>query len=152
LDCQKIDLTELTFLLAEEDDGLAYEGQVVDQLIAKHAPTNPPQERHDGAPLQSVGIAWSCAWLIMLFVLITGPQPRRATKWATAWIFTLPGGLGLLWALTREAPWAKEASELPEPAPGPGGGRWTGGWAFIAAALVSPFLTELPAMVQSVLL
>lgn len=151
LDCQKLELDELRFLLVEDNEGVAYEGQVVDQLIATYAPTDPPAERHDGTPLESVGLAWSAAWLIMLFVLITGPQPRRATKWAVVWIFTLSGGLGLLWALTREAPWAREASELPEPAPGPGGGRWTGGWAFIAAALLSSFLAEMPAWVQSVL-
>jgi hypothetical protein len=161
LDCHQLPIQDLTFLLDEnvdpgdgtsvDEEGSFYEGQVVDQLVARYAAHNPPRERHDGMPLEQLGWVWPLVYLTMLFVLITGPQPRRATKWAVFWIFSLPSGLGLLWALTREAPWHREASELPEPAPGPGPGRWTGGWAFIAVGLLSPFLNELPAMVQSVL-
>ena len=57
------------------------------------------------------------AWLIMLFVLITGPQPRLATTWAASWVMLLPGGLGLIWLLTNEAPWSRRVASLPEPAP-----------------------------------
>ncbi len=161
LDCHRVQVDELTFLVEGDDtsedptsaeDEFLGGGDVAELLVDDYAPNDRPIQRPSGMALEWSGLAWVCAWLTMLFVLITGPQPRRATKWAVFWLFTLPGGLGLLWALIREAPWAREAAQLPEPMPGPAPGRWTGGWAFIATALLSPFLNELPALVQSVLL
>jgi hypothetical protein len=86
-------------------------------------------------------------WLVVLFTLVRGPQPRSATKWAWFWLFSLPLGLGPLGLLVSEAPWSRRASLRPEPLPHDqqcqtpdGDSRLTGGYALVLGAMTSAFL------------
>jgi hypothetical protein len=143
--------SEVDGVPTDELDEFGGDADVVQRLISRYSPDARPKFRQPNEWLNPLAVAWPLAWLTMVFVLISGPQPRRATKWAMFWWLCLPGGLGMLWALTREAPWSRRAAALPEPPPGPGEGKYTGGWAFIGLAFLSGLLIELPAMVQSAL-
>lgn len=88
------------------------------------------------------GILMFLGWLLVILALLTGPQPRRATKWAWFWLLGLPLGLGFLALLAMEAPWSARAVRRPEPLPHdkqrdlPGGDpRLTGGWAFVITTI-----------------
>jgi hypothetical protein len=124
------------------------ESLAVTRLVARHSPDPRPRPGDTNAWSGTLALGWTAGWLVMLFVLITGPQPRRATKWANFWLFLLPGGVGLLWALAREAPWSRSESDLPEPPPGPLPGRWSGGWAFLAVLLLSQVVANFPSMIR----
>jgi hypothetical protein len=138
-------------IAAGEDFAGPNESLAVTRLMARHSGDSRPKPGDTNPWSGALSVGWTAAWLVMLFVLITGPQPRRATKWAVAWVSLLPGGLGLIWALTREAPWSRRAADLPEPPPGPLPGRWTGGWAFLAVLFVSQVVAELPSMVRDLI-
>jgi hypothetical protein len=78
--------------------------------------------------------------VVLVLVLMLGPQPRRVTKWALFWWFLTPLNAGLIWALVREAPWAPAARALPVPAPHrfqPDDRRFTGGLAFLLMLLAT---------------
>lgn len=78
--------------------------------------------------------------LLLVLVLIGGPQPRRATKWAWFWLMLVPGGVTQLAWVALEAPWSSRANRRPEPLPHrdqPGDTRLTGGWAFLLCLPVS---------------
>ena len=82
--------------------------------------------------------------LIAIVVLVTGPQPRRLTKWATFWVIVLlPLSAGAIWWLLREAPWSRRANAVPEPEPGAAGvmvgehWRQGGGRAFLVCLLIA---------------
>ncbi|PWN02340.1 hypothetical protein DJ010_14630 [Nocardioides silvaticus] len=66
-----------------------------------------------------------------LLLLIAGPQPWRATKWAWFWLSGLAPPLGQLAYLVVGGP-----TPLGRP-PARGARRLTGGWAFLVAVLVS---------------
>lgn len=73
-----------------------------------------------------LSLAWSLAGLAeiaTLVLLVTGPQPRLATKWAWFWLLGV-GPLGLAFLLLEPVPvWLREAL--------PARSRLTGGWAFL---------------------
>lgn len=103
---------------------------------ARDAGHRPPQLSHTGLWFPYLGLAW-LAWLVLLvWVIVTGPQPRRVTKWAAFWV-TGVWLVGTLWWLLREAPWSPSASEEPEPVDSrvrqtlDGRQRLGGGWAFL---------------------
>jgi hypothetical protein len=90
-------------------------------------------------------------WLVVLFTLVRGPQPRGATKWAWFWLLSLPLGLGPLALLVSEAPWSRRASLRPEPLPHDqqrhtpdGDSRLTGGYALVLGAMTGAFLVGWP--------
>ncbi len=66
------------------------------------------------------------AWLSVLLLLVGGPEPWRATRWAWAWIVLLCGPLGSLAYLLIGGP-------LGLLRPHSGHRRLTGGWAFLLA-------------------
>ncbi len=73
-----------------------------------------------------------------VLVLLAGPQPRRATKWAWFWLFGLPGCVGLLAWMVLDAPWSRAAMARPDPGRGgrylrPEDRRLRGGRAFVFA-------------------
>lgn len=77
------------------------------------------------------GIRWSpfaIVHLMMLFVLIGGPQPRWATKWAWFWLSFLPLGWAVFLLLEPVPLWRRTMSHPPER-------RFTGGWAWITAVI-----------------
>ncbi len=52
--------------------------------------------------------------LLVVWLLVHGPQPRRFTKWGWFWLIAvLPAGIGAVWYLLREAPWGARASAWP---------------------------------------
>lgn len=69
-----------------------------------------------------------------LLLIINGPEPWRATRWAWAWAVLATGPLGaLLFAvLSGPTPMVK--------APRGGARRLRGGWAFVLLTLLGPFL------------
>jgi hypothetical protein len=88
-------------------------------------------------------------FLTAVLLLITGPEPRRFTRWGTFWLLCLPAGTGIVWWLLREAPWSRAMSA--EPAPqgwrrqlGPfrrRRGGWSGFfWLLLIGALAGPLL------------
>jgi hypothetical protein len=93
----------------------------VPRTMAANAPAG------SGLGVEGLGWAGKLGWpltLVMVaafFLLILSPQPRRRTKWATFWYLLIPLGLGLVWAVVRDAPWSEEMNATPEPPP-----RWRG--------------------------
>ncbi len=91
---------------------------------------------------------WQGVWYAAVLVLLAGPQPRRATRWAWAWaLLVLPSTLGVLVWVLLEAPWSRRAAAAPAPlAPRlqrlrPGGdARLTGGRALLGALLLGVVL------------
>ena len=69
--------------------------------------------------------------LTTLGLLIAGPEPWRATRWAWFWLFGLATPLGILAYLALGGPTALARE------PRPGAGRLTGGWAFLLSVLLS---------------
>jgi hypothetical protein len=91
-------------------------------------------------------------YLILLVTLIQGRQPRRATKWATFWLFLLPLNAGMFLTLLREAPWSRRAREMPEPLPHKlqrvnGEARTTGGHAFMFTLVAGAVVQALAKLV-----
>jgi len=85
------------------------------------------------------GILWNplgIAHLAVLLVLIAGPQPRRATKWAWFWLSFLPLGWVAFLLLEPVPVWARTPSHPPER-------RFTGGWVWISAILAQGVFASL---------
>ncbi len=86
------------------------------------------------------------AWLLILAMMMLGPEPRRCTRFGWFWLLGIPGGFGLAWFLLREAPWSREAVVLQPLPPGkvrrrPGEPRlrW-GGWStFLLLSTLAAF-------------
>ena len=104
-----------------------------------------------GVPVGEPGGHWPerALWLsgitalLLLLVLVGGPQPRRATKWAWFWLMLVPGGITQLAWLAAEAPWSGPARRRPEPRPHrqqPDDPRLTGGRAVLLAIAVGILL------------
>jgi hypothetical protein len=72
--------------------------------------------------------------LLTLVLLVTGPEPWRATRWAWFWLLTPPIGTIVFLLLSGPTP------GLPRPARP--GRRLTGGWAFLLAVAVSGVLSS----------
>lgn len=76
-----------------------------------------------------LGFLWLGVWLGCLLVIIGGPQPWRATRWAWFWLLWVPvfGQLALLVLGGPTPGLAHRRGDDPH--------RLTGGWAFLIAAL-----------------
>lgn len=87
-----------------------------------------------GASAYSTGVAigTSATFVAVLFVLINGPQPRWATRWAWFWLILNPA-LVITAALFLIV--SGPVSPTREPVP-QSGRRLTGGWAFLIAVVV----------------
>lgn len=79
-----------------------------------------------------VAIAVGLAIVATLFVLINGPEPRWATRWAWFWLIMSPALVVTLPLFLigsgPQRPWDTPTEPI--------GRRLTGGWAFLIAALV----------------
>jgi hypothetical protein len=71
-------------------------------------------------PLDGIGWLPPAVTVLMIAILIFGPQPRRTTKWGALWAYTAPLNLGIFWALLRDSPWNERMNRLPEPSAGDG--------------------------------
>ena len=70
-------------------------------------------------------------WLAALALLVTGPEPLRATRWAWCWLLIVPlVGVPAFLLLSGPTP------GLPRPAPGRP--RLTGGWALLLSLVLVP--------------
>jgi len=141
-------------------------GQLADALVAA-APRPKPQVVPEGQRVTDHATwAFAVVMLAMLGFLVFGNyQPRRMTKWATFWTYVLPFNVGMIWAVSRDAPWDPPMARLPRPEPGdttytvptsllrprsstPLGVRRRGGWAmflltsFILYGLVGAVLHD----------
>jgi hypothetical protein len=114
---------------------------VVDRLVASQPDLRIEHFSDSGPSISASFLGWRLSWplvlagpllaLATLGLLIAGPQPWRATRWAWFWILGVASPLGILAYLVLGGPTA-----LSRP-PRPGAGRLTGGWAFIIAFVVS---------------
>jgi hypothetical protein len=75
-----------------------------------------------------VGPALIVHTLLTLFVLVNGPEPWRATRWAWFWLLTPPIGTMVFLVLSGPTPGL--------PRPRGRGRRLTGGWAFLLALVI----------------
>lgn len=79
-----------------------------------------------------VAIVAMGVWLVTVALLITGPEPRRATRWAWAWALLSPlAVVAVPLFLLVSGRWRGGQ------AASPGGRRLTGGWAFLLVYLLS---------------
>lgn len=78
-----------------------------------------------GVPWQ-VAILGMVSWLAVLLLVVGGPEPWRATRWAWGWAWLLAGPLGSMAYLLLGGPTGFLR-------PRPGHRRLTGGWAFLLA-------------------
>lgn len=61
------------------------------------------------------------SWIVtvlMIGLLVSGPQPRRMTKWGAFWAYLAPFHIGIFYSLLRDWPRDPKMSLLPEPRPG----------------------------------
>ena len=56
--------------------------------------------------------------VLMIGILVYGPQPRRMTKWGAFWAYLIPFSVGIFYALFRDSPWSPRTNRLPEPSVG----------------------------------
>ena len=80
-----------------------------------------------------VGLALSLA---TIGLLVVGPQPWRATRWAWFWMSGIAAPVGLLAYLVLGGPTTLA------PPPRPGASRLTGGWAFLLAFITGSILSS----------
>lgn len=89
-----------------------------------------PGERVLGfEPPMTLYVAMAVLTLAGLVVLVRGPQPRLATRWAWFWFFGSPIGSALFAFLSGPIPGIRGRREPPW--------RLTGGWAFLIVAVLS---------------
>lgn len=88
-------------------------------------------------PLQ-LGVFASAAAVGTLAILIAGPQPWRATRWAWFWLMATPVGTLLFFILAGPTP--------PLRPPRTPGRRLTGGWGFLLSVLLASLLAPLAAV------
>lgn len=72
------------------------------------------------------------AWLGPLLLLVAGPQPWRATRWAWFWLLQPPVGTVAFLLLSGRLPWGRRTA--------PDGARLTGGWAFLLSLVIGSLL------------
>ncbi|MCV2392707.1 hypothetical protein OEB99_00145 [Actinotalea sp. M2MS4P-6] len=88
---------------------------------------------------------WHVGWaglagLVTLVLLITGPQPRWATKWAWFWLLGV-GPMTVVFLLVEPVPVWQESPAYTRP------WRLTGGWAFLLALFSGLIFSAISAMV-----
>ncbi|TDE92650.1 hypothetical protein EXU48_14025 [Occultella glacieicola] len=74
--------------------------------------------------------------LVALILLVAGPQPRLATKWAWFWL-GCAGPLWLVFLVLEPVPWWRRESAMQRDR------RLTGGWAFLASIFLVPVVLSL---------
>lgn len=63
-------------------------------------------------------VKWLSVLLIVLMIgiMLNGPQPRRTTKAGAFWAYLLPLNVGISYALLRDSPWNRRMNLVPAPA------------------------------------
>lgn len=75
-------------------------------------------------------------WVMTLWLIVNGPEPWRATRWAWAWATMLTGPVGALAFAVLSGPTARI------PTPKTKARRLTGGWSFILMVLLSSAIMQ----------
>ena len=89
---------------------------------AKSLGTAPPRMVQPGElPYDNLIWLTVLVTILMIGVVIRGPQPRRMTKWAAFWACLFQLNVGIFYLLLRDAPWNERMNALPEPKPGVAG-------------------------------
>ncbi len=124
------------------DGATAWVVEDVDAYLQSVAPRQVTVEREpvrDGVHLHGepvpgwMAVAFVLLWLTSLVLLVEGPRPWRATRWAWFWLSPVPFGVLLFLLLSGPLPWRRWATE-------PVGRRLTGGWAFLLTLVLSSVL------------
>ena len=90
-----------------------------------------------------IGIPALLGTLAGIVLLVGGPQPYRATRWAWFWLSGMPGGALAFLALSGPTPGLRT--------PPPGEPRLTGGRAFFVALIVGAILSAAVSLLVSVI-
>jgi hypothetical protein len=116
----------------EDDEGLTILAAARDAGVPVQSEPSAFVERDDAGP------AWSAVGLAALLVLVLGPEPRLATRWAWFWLAVAAAPVWLVFVLLEPVPlWSRS--------PRPVRRRLTGGWAFLVSVTLLPFvLSALP--------
>jgi hypothetical protein len=77
------------------------------------------------------------AALAALILLVVGPQPRLATKWAWFWLTCAAAPIWLVYLILEPVPWWQRRLAPPRPR------RLSGGWGFVAAVVLIPVVLSL---------
>lgn len=96
--------------------------------------------RERGWEPSTVGVGWlvGFAWLAGLFLLVSGPPPRLATRWAWFWlVFHAPLAM-LALVILEPTPWGRRRPVSATTR------RLTGGWAFLLSILLVAVLSAVP--------
>ncbi|MBZ2194792.1 hypothetical protein [Occultella gossypii] len=84
-------------------------------------------------PATQISLA-AFAAMAALILLVVGPAPRLATKWAWFWLTCAAAPIWLAYLVLEPVPWWQRRLVTPRPR------RLTGGWGFVAALLLVPFV------------
>jgi hypothetical protein len=88
-----------------------------------------------GTVIDAIGIVLAVAFLS---VLLAGPAPVRGTKWFWLWLgVTVPFGLGLMFWLLRDRPWAPAPERVPRTLGAEARDR---GWVGLVAGILASLL------------
>jgi hypothetical protein len=116
------------------DSTRVFDGDLADQLRADGVRVLPQDAVSSASSVLGwrvpawVGLLLFAEWVATLFLLVGGPVPERATRWA--WFWLLSGPFGVLAFLLLSGPFPGV------PRPRPGARRLTGGWAFLLGLLL----------------
>lgn len=128
-----------TYDITPDPEVVAAEAELILDMVAA-SPGDVVLEVHPEWPLEP-GVRWNVVALLgfaALVLLVLGPQPRLATRWAWFWLcFALPP-LWISFLLFEPVPvWSRTEQQ-------PVGRRLTGLWAFLVAVVVAgPMLAVL---------
>lgn len=125
---------------SDEDMAVRSGHDIAEQIAAKHSAVLIERipERSSSAEVFGFQVPF---WLLgfalagaagTLFLLVSGPQPWRATRWAWFWILTTGIGPPLFLILAGPTPPLRSPQERHR--------KLTGGWAFLLALLLHPLL------------
>lgn len=124
---------------------------VVDRLAASHPDLRVERRSGSDPPISGSLAWWRLPWpllwagplllLATIGLLIAGPQPWRATRWAWFWLSGIASPIGVFAYLILGGP-----TSLSRP-PLPGASRMTGGWAFLLSLLASSVIGSVAATV-----
>lgn len=83
----------------------------------------------------AVTVALLLGWACWLGLLVHGPAPWRATRWAWFWLSWVPGGVVAFFLLAGPTPGVRPPRRAAR--------RLTGGWAFLLSLLLTPLVEGL---------
>jgi len=73
----------------------------------------------DPGELRFDSVKWLSVLVTVLMIgfMMSGPQPRRMTKWGAFWAYLIPYSIGIFYVLLRDSPFNQRMNLLDEPRP-----------------------------------